>query len=727
MEFYLGSLKRRCTSGAEMVQPETWCGDTGSEELFGSTRCASQFGHVCTFDYANPYNGLASFDSIGQAILILCSITSMSDWSIYFQALEEAEFSVSFMFPVVIIVIMALVAVNLLTAAIAFGFSRVVAEQKLMNKQTETDSQTIALSVVVPDSTAAGLDNTEESETVSPQASGCCFTLQAKRMLLHTTSENIVMVVVVMNSALMASHHASMSELHKDVMWYGEIGFTSFFCAEVMLKLCVFGTEYFKDNWNIYDSVIAFFSLLDLLLECGSLMQMRLLRLFRALRTSRVLRRLKSVRQILAAMSESSHMLVWVLALLLCVQFMFALVTHQLFAGKLNKYDPVPRANFDSILSSSLCLCQCITGNSWESIMFNAMSDPDTGWAAAPCFVASYVIANFLIINLLVASILHGLDARTIETTDDDGLGSDKNAADDEGNRQDCCSQCKYDTEVAESDRSAPSLQGSPAKEDEDGTTGSCCQNERSLWIFEIDSWVRVRMHSISKSRMYDIFLLANVLLSTGVLVLDAKKTRSGQYRYETFESIEKWSTHYFTVVFAIDFLVHAIAHGVCNRFHHSVFIKLDTAAFALMLVDLVTHAIWDHSRLLRVGRCGRPLRLFGRAPLGAKRVVNSFVKSLPMLFQVVLICNVVWFIFAVLATMQFAGMLSWCNDDTRAGKSDCIGTFVDLSSLLVTPRRWQGWWRNFDHVGHAYVTLYECVSTDSWSEVLVSRHVRQV
>ena len=66
---------------------------------------------------------------------------------------------------------------------------------------------------------------------------------------------------------------------------------------------------------------------------------------------------------------------------------------------------------------------------------------------------------------------------------------------------------------------------------------------------------------------------------------------------------------------------------------------------------------------------------------------------------------------------MQFSGMLSWCNDDTRAGKSDCVGTFV--SSSLVTPRHWQTWWRNFDNVGHAYVTLYEVVSTDSWSEVM--------
>ena len=539
----------------------------------------------------------------------------MSDWSLYFQALEESEFSISFMFPVIIIVVMALVAVNLFVAAIAFGFSRVMADEN--NKHKEAEAKLAASSAVAP-SEIQDVDGTQPEsiqcdapaeEVVLAEESGCCFKLRA--CLRSATAERIVMSIVILNSALMSSHHASMSELHKTVMWYGEMGFTSFFCAEVLLKLTVFGTEYFKDNWNVFDSVVAFCSLIDLLLESVNVSQMRLLRLFRALRTSRFLRSLKSVRKILAAMSSSAHMVGWVFAILLCVQFVFALVTHQLFANKLDKYDPVPRATFDTILSSCLCLCQCITGDSWEIIMFNAMDDQNTGWAAAPCFIGAYIIANFLIINLLIASILDAISASTIET-DDDELEEDEEAIDDKESKQASNGESEFDGEVkiAQNGKSAESLGDIQEQEVGDASTTSCCQSEHALWMFHKDSCFRVHMQLISASSVYQIFFCVNVLASTGILVLDTKKNSTGLYNSDAFKTAEEWSTLYFTAVFTIDLLLQSIAHGLfCKSgptipyFRHSVFNKLDFTALVLLYVDLVTYSIWDSSSLFRVPR----------------------------------------------------------------------------------------------------------------------------
>jgi hypothetical protein len=84
--------------------------------------------------------------------------------------------------------------------------------------------------------------------------------------------------------------------------------------------------------------------------------------------------------------------------------------------------------------------------------------------------------------------------------------------------------------------------------------------------------------------------------------------------------------------------------------------------------------------RGFRALRALRPLRVVSKNE-GIKTVVNSLLKSIPALMNVLLIIVLFIFVFGILGVQLFKGSIAMCNDDDPSilKKSDCVGKFVKM------------------------------------------------
>jgi len=141
IEFYNSALKKRCVlrqewvpnattgiivSGLVPAVPTAYC--TGNTTGTGYY-CAESLGHFCQSNYGNPQHGYGSFDNFYAAAVVLFQITTASDWHSYAIALYQSVNTVSYYYPIFVILFVSFMVVNLFVAVITFGFGQVNAMQ----------------------------------------------------------------------------------------------------------------------------------------------------------------------------------------------------------------------------------------------------------------------------------------------------------------------------------------------------------------------------------------------------------------------------------------------------------------------------------------------------------------------------------------------------------------------------------------------------------------------
>lgn len=90
--------------------------------------------------------------------------------------------------------------------------------------------------------------------------------------------------------------------------------------------------------------------------------------------------------------------------------------------------------------------------------------------------------------------------------------------------------------------------------------------------------------------------------------------------------------------------------------------------------------------------------------------VVNALMFAIPAIFNVLLVCLVFWLVFSILGVQLFGGKFYKCIDDETGERysPQVIDTKADCLSRNLT---WTNSPIHFDHVGHAYLALFQVVS----------------
>eukprot|EP00002_Diphylleia_rotans_P011469 TRINITY_DN2265_c0_g2_i1.p1 TRINITY_DN2265_c0_g2~~TRINITY_DN2265_c0_g2_i1.p1 ORF type:complete len:416 (+),score=98.91 TRINITY_DN2265_c0_g2_i1:89-1336(+) len=225
---------------------------------------------------------------------------------------------------------------------------------------------------------------------------------------------NFILSIIFVNTTIITAQTDKRSEMAAG--WYFSVCdciFLGIYISEMLTKLYVYRTNYFKSGWNTFDFVIVLTSFVDWLRFAIAMTSainpkiFRLLRVFRAIRALRALRTLRAVsflqslQVIVSTLLKSIPALGSIVLLLFLILYVFAVIGRNLYG------DLVPD-KFGSIWSSIFTLFSIITLDDWFQIYRR-------GYEKEPLMIlfliAFIVIETFVLINLFIAVIVNNLQA----------------------------------------------------------------------------------------------------------------------------------------------------------------------------------------------------------------------------------------------------------------------------------------------------------------------------
>lgn len=142
--------------------------------------------------------------------------------------------------------------------------------------------------------------------------------------------------------------------------------FTGIFTLEAIIKITIYGRQYFKEGWNVFDFVIlagTFMQIISLQVfntEIGA--RATILRVFRIGRVLRIIKKAKSLSNIFNTLLVTLPSLANIGFLLFLLIIFYSILGVNLFAkvkinGEMNSY-----ANFQNFWNGFVTLIRCATG-----------------------------------------------------------------------------------------------------------------------------------------------------------------------------------------------------------------------------------------------------------------------------------------------------------------------------------------------------------------------------
>nr|XP_043065874.1 sodium channel protein para isoform X44 [Drosophila bipectinata] len=97
--------------------------------------------------------------------------------------------------------------------------------------------------------------------------------------------------------------------------------------------------------------------------------------------------------------------------------------------------------------------------------------------------------------------------------------------------------------------------------------------------------------------------------------------------------------------------------------------------------------------------------------------VVNALVQAIPSIFNVLLVCLIFWLIFAIMGVQLFAGKYFKCEDMNGTKLSHEI--IPNRNACESENYTWVNSAMNFDHVGNAYLCLFQVATFKGWIQIM--------
>ena len=175
---------------------------------------------------------------------------------------------------------------------------------------------------------------------------------------------------------------------------------TIFFVIEILIRF--FSEEhkknFFKDGWNIFDSIIVVSSLIP----AGAGSSVMVLRLLRLARLLRVISFVPELRFVIEALIESLKKSIYVLLLIFILLYIYGVAGVILF-------ESIEGGRFEDLGEAIITLIQIMTLSSWETVMLPVMEIYPTSWIY---FISFVVFSSIIVLNLFVAILVDVVSER---------------------------------------------------------------------------------------------------------------------------------------------------------------------------------------------------------------------------------------------------------------------------------------------------------------------------
>jgi voltage-gated sodium channel len=166
------------------------------------------------------------------------------------------------------------------------------------------------------------------------------------------------------------------------------------FCVEIVMKLAVYGTRFFRDGWNVFDIVVVGIALLP---ETGGLSVLRALRVLRLLRLATAV---PSMRRVINGMFAALPGGASVAGVLFIMYYVGAIIGVTLFSKT------VPQ-HFGDIGTTFFTLFKMMTLEGWPDIATVVIEQHPRAWIF---FVVFIIFTTFTTLNLLFGIIVDAME-----------------------------------------------------------------------------------------------------------------------------------------------------------------------------------------------------------------------------------------------------------------------------------------------------------------------------
>ena len=500
--------------------------------------------------------------------------------------------------------------------------------------------------------------------------------------------------------------------------------------------------NYQSDGFRCFDGIIGVISLFELVFilcvpngSSGSsaFSVLRSLRLFRIFKMAKKWKSLQSLlRTIASTISE-----IWnFAALLLLFMFIYSLIGMQILSNRLRfsnvnnvalklsdeGYEEayVPRANFDSFYWSMVTVFQILTGENWNTIMYDCWKAK--GMTATFYIISLIIIGVFIVMNLFLAILLKNFEENG-DLVDEQKL--------------ELALESREDSQTKMKDMKRPST-------------------IQLLWAkIGKDNRIRKFCLKIVEKKWCDVVITVLIVISSLLLALDNPLLDPSSSFIKALQVCD----YVFTMVFVGESVVKILAYGLFSESKAYLRSAWNVLDFFIVIISVLSLAkVWAGSALksLRTLRVIRPLRMVNKFP-ELKVVVDALLLSFPSVANVGVLCGLFFLIFASFAVNFLKGTFYHCSGPMFDNLSE------EQLDFLVTPTRWgdvpqqfrelfspniegcnvnawsydtiptsmevcdclaPGEWsltipQNFDNIISGIATLFEISTTEGWTDVM--------
>ncbi|GFS10974.1 sodium channel protein, partial [Elysia marginata] len=240
-----------------------------------------------------------------------------------------------------------------------------------------------------------------------------------------------ITICIVVNTGFMAAEHHNMNKDMEDICAKANEVFTGIFTAEAFLKILALSpVNYFKDGWNIFDSIIVALSLMELTMT--DFPGLSVLRAFRLLRVFKLAKSWPTLNMLISIVARTMGALGNLIIVLGIVIFIFAVMGQQLFSEHYTNFYPfdklengtmipnkdnMPRWNFNDFMHSFMIVFRVLCGE-WIESMWNCYRAAE--WPCVPFFLLTYIIGNMVVLNLFLALLLSSFGSESLSRSESD-------------------------------------------------------------------------------------------------------------------------------------------------------------------------------------------------------------------------------------------------------------------------------------------------------------------
>ncbi|XP_076069518.1 sodium voltage-gated channel paralytic isoform X2 [Oratosquilla oratoria] len=226
---------------------------------------------------------------------------------------------------------------------------------------------------------------------------------------------------------------------------------------------------------------------------------------------------------------------------------------------------------------------------------------------------------------------------------------------------------------------------------------------------------LRLKTFQLIENKYFETAVITMILISSLALALEDVYLP----KRPILQDILYYMDRIFTVIFFVEMLIKWVAMGFAKYFTNA-WCWLD---FLIVMVSCINLAAkWAGAetipafKSMKTLRALRPLRAISRWE-GMRVVVNALVQAIPSIFNVFLVCLIFWLIFAIMGVQLFAGKFHKCVDDKgETLDAEEVGTQEECCRKNYT---WENSEINFDHVGMAYLALFQIATWKGWIQIM--------